>query len=243
MTKKVLAVFFATSLFITNLSASDLLLPESRLAPAQSPQLLENMKFAVLSEFIKVSRAVLFVPQEFITSDGCAELVKRLPHIQFVQFNQYTRIENLSGMLRRYPPQFKKIVITVGLDFSDIRRTVEENQGVFKNVIAINLSSRGLSDMRGAKRRIYQRSVLALALLAASLPKEGYRGAIAYPVFRSLLEAVLPSGADLDRYIDAAVNTDRNTTERFMEISNQEVEPAAPIDSNTRFRRTVETFI
>ncbi|GEM_PF-66451 len=194
--------------------------PDATTMDASAGEVVEQMKQA---------NPVIFVPQHFITKYRCGQLAKEFPGATFVTFDQNANLDKLPDLLGRYPDR-KKVVVGMGLDFGEIKDMIDKRPDDFGGVVPLNFSDEGVSGLQRDERKSLQRSVISIALLAGTLPDEGYEETYSYRTLRTLLDIVLPDGADIDTYMNNLLSADMDTGERFSYLINTMLRPIVPYD-------------
>jgi len=194
-----------------------------------------------VSKYVEENRPVFFVPQELLDSRRCEDIAVNYPGVEFKPFNQY-EMEDFGAKLEAYRER-KKVVITIGSQFDDVKN-IYKNYG---DIIPINLSKDNVSGViaqryGNTERKLLEKTVLAIGLLAIALPKEDYEGTCKHVALRSLLSLVLPDEADVDLYISNLVDSTSGADGRLSYLINAQLRPIVQYNYE-QLKHIVEVFI
>ena len=194
---------------------------------------------------IESAKTVVFVSQDFATAEKCGNLMKAFAGAEFVNFNQHTQLSDLAVMLSdpKYADR-RKVLITMGLRAGDMQRAISRGEDAFREAMLFNIDPKFADELKGPLQSSFQRGVLSMGLLAASMPKgPGYKDSSSYRVLRSLLAMVFGNSEDAEQYIANLVNPDGSITVsmRFGYLINKMIGPAQRLVVNG-FTQIVKIF-
>jgi len=160
------------------------------------------------------NKTVVFVSQDFAASaERCRELLPVFTNVEYVPFNQHTQLNELPTLVSQAQyDDYRKVLITSGLAADQIRGVVSADERAFAGVIPVNTGAESFTNV--TEQRSFQKGVLTIALLGASVPKDQatYKQSRSYMVLKSLLTRIFETEKDADEYITNLVNPDGTLT-------------------------------
>lgn len=224
-----------------------LAMTEEEMAEAPEPANLTGTTEAdidMAAAEVSRNKTVVFVSQDFADKARCEDL---MPGATFVPFNQKTGLSELPGILSN--PQYadyKKVLLTVGLETKDINNIIAKNEEAFTDVTPLNIDEAAFAEIRkdAERARIFQKGILTMGLLAAALTehKEDYKETRSYQLLRSLLTMIFDDNRVAEFYIRNIVNPDGvSVLTRFGNLITRILGPVRQHFINT-FTRIVNYF-
>jgi len=170
---------------------------------------------------------VFFMPQELITSARCKTLAKEYNQAKFVSFNQHN-LDNLDSQLKQYASR-RKVVVTIGAEYEKIK----DVYGNHKNLMPLNFSRENMEDalslnVRDARRKELEKTVISIALLTGALPVEGYAFTCSYSVLHSLLMMIVSKDDNVETYISNLVAIAAGDTQKLSYLVKTQLNPIEP---------------
>ena len=165
-----------------------------------------------INQQLQDTKVAAFIPQDFDTPEDCRRLLREYPRAEFIPYNRHD-LDGLPALLSedKYK-DCKKVLVTIGLNAESVGELVKSNKAAFAGVTPVNADEKAL---REDSEKLYRKTILAVGLLEATLPAEGYADTSAYRTLLSLLRMTLPEGITADDYIAAIVNKDMDAAARF----------------------------
>jgi len=170
---------------------------------------------------------VFFMPQELITPARCKTLAKEYNQAKFVSFNQHN-LDNLDSQLKQYASR-RKVVLTIGAEYEGIKDVYARH----KNLMPLNFSRENMEDVlnlnvRDARRKELEKTVISIALLTGALPAEGYASTCSYSVLHSLLSMIVSKDDNVETYISNLVAIAAGDTEKLSYLVKTQLNPIMP---------------